>query len=306
MGEKVNTLQYVYGEVVLIENLLINYIILVLTTKISRKKVKVLRLLCASLLGAVYAIFQFYYPIFTLLPFKISLSILIIQISYYPVKGKEFTNLLLIFYVISILLGGCVIALILFNNQREGLTLSIYGVKSTTVALGVILGICGMIRVREMIIDVKLTKESILDISIWIDDNLIHTQGFTDTGCKVLDIITGKPILLVEYHAIEDILPKEVKDYYKEYDDTFDMDIEKKIVDINVLRRVRFVPFNTLDTTDTPYLLCFQTDKVEFDNKKYSHKIDKAYIGICKKKLSQKDEYHALINPKIIYLNGGY
>jgi len=186
------------------------------------------------------------------------------------------------------------------------MTLNIHGVKSSTVAIGVFIGILAIIKARELIINVALKDSNILDICITLQGKKIHTKGFTDTGCQVTDTITGKPILLVEYETIKEILPQEIQNYYTTYDETIDLEIDKKIPDVNILKRVRFIPYNTVSTRKNSYLLCYQFDAIELFDEKDNHRIDRAYVGICKRKLSQNHEFQALINPKLLYMNGGF
>ncbi|MPW25188.1 hypothetical protein GC105_05210 [Alkalibaculum sp. M08DMB] len=297
---------YIYGEVVLIENFLINFIILMITAKILRKRIKWLRIIPGALLGAIYSIMQFKYIIFTHFSFKIALSVFIIIITFYPINIKQFTNYMLLFYSISLLFGGCVIAIIILSNHSSNMTLNINGVKSSTITIGVFIGILVVIKARELMIDIKLRKTNILDIRIGLNSQTLYTKGFTDTGCHVTDPLNGKPILLVEYEAIKEILPLRLKNYYYTYDDKLDYDIDKKIMEIEILKKIRFVPFHTVNKDINSYMLCYQCDYIELYDNENTLRIDKSYIGICKTRLSQHREFQALINPKLLYMNGGF
>nr|WP_279624999.1 sigma-E processing peptidase SpoIIGA [Thermoanaerobacter siderophilus] len=81
-----------YLDVIFFENLIINYLILSLTRKFSKKGSKPIKLFLGALLGACYVL------IFFLLPYKmihevfakIILSLLIIYMAFTPKTLKEF------------------------------------------------------------------------------------------------------------------------------------------------------------------------------------------------------------------------
>ena len=81
----------IYVDIVLLENLCMNYIILFSTAYVLKLKRKHLRLIASSLIGAIYAILAYanIMPIYTNLAVKIILSICMIYIAYKPkhVKG---------------------------------------------------------------------------------------------------------------------------------------------------------------------------------------------------------------------------
>ncbi|MFZ7120425.1 MAG: sigma-E processing peptidase SpoIIGA [Eubacteriaceae bacterium] len=294
---------YVYGEVVIIENILINLIILIFTSKIIRKKNNIYRFIIASLFGAIYSIMQLQYDILNYIIIKIVLSILIITICFYPFSIRELINALLVFYGISFFFGGCVIALIFFMKANTDLTFQIKGVTSSIIIIGILISILIVIKIKSLIVDIKLKNcnTDIIDIVICIGNNKLRIKGFIDTGCSLLDNLTGKPILLTEYNEIKKILPIEIQKYYDNYTDKIDYDIDKKITDLNILKKIRFIPYNTINS-ENEYLLCFLVDYIELINNDFVQKIDKVCIGICKKNLSDNKQFQALINPKLLYV----
>lgn len=80
----------IYVDVVLIENLVMNYIILYATGIILKIKVKHLRLILASLIGAIYSIISYVVEVKVYSNFilKFILSIIIIYVAFNPQKAK--------------------------------------------------------------------------------------------------------------------------------------------------------------------------------------------------------------------------
>ena len=81
----------IYIDVVLIENLLMNYIILFATGVILKIKIKHIRLILASLVGAIYTIIAYISAlrIYSNIFLKFILSLIIIYIAFNPKSVKK-------------------------------------------------------------------------------------------------------------------------------------------------------------------------------------------------------------------------
>ena len=103
----------IYIDVVLFENLIMNYIILLATGIILKIKIKHLRLIIASLIGAIYSIFGYISNIkaYSNMILKIILSIIIIYVAYNPQDVKKMWKELWVLYLTSFAFGQkCIIA----------------------------------------------------------------------------------------------------------------------------------------------------------------------------------------------------
>ncbi|HRU41430.1 MAG TPA: sigma-E processing peptidase SpoIIGA, partial [Candidatus Diapherotrites archaeon] len=83
-GMKLET--YVYADIILLENLIMNYLILWSTARLTRYRHSKVKLLIASLLGAVYAVLSYFPGYGYLFTFymKILFSLLIVIVAYTP------------------------------------------------------------------------------------------------------------------------------------------------------------------------------------------------------------------------------
>ena len=95
----------IYIDVVLIENLLMNYIILFATGTVLKIKIKYIRILLASLVGAIYTIIAYILAlkIYSNIFLKFVLSLIIIYIAFNPKSVKKLFKFTLIFYLTSYL-----------------------------------------------------------------------------------------------------------------------------------------------------------------------------------------------------------
>ena len=104
----------IYVDVVLIENLCMNYIILFATAYIMKLKIRQIRIILSSFIGAIYAILVYSNAsvIYSNLVVKVILSITMTYIAFNPKNIKGLLKELALFYLVSFALGGCAFALL--------------------------------------------------------------------------------------------------------------------------------------------------------------------------------------------------
>lgn len=106
----------IYLDVVLLENLCMNYIILYATGFLYKTKRKIIRLLLASLIGAVYAVLSYLQilEIYSNLGLKILLSIGMVYLAFAPKTRKSFCKTVTSFLFNVFCIWGSSICLTLF------------------------------------------------------------------------------------------------------------------------------------------------------------------------------------------------
>ena len=134
----------VYLDVVFLENLIINYIIIFATGIISKAKIKYIRILMGSLVGALYSILYYIINLkmYSTVIIKIILSIVMIYISFKSKNFKTLAKQVLLFYLVSFVFGGAAIAIIYMVNSQDitiqnGVLVGSYTIK--TVLIGIII-----------------------------------------------------------------------------------------------------------------------------------------------------------------------
>ena len=131
----------VYLDIVLIENILMNYIILFATGFIQRLEMKQIRLIVSSLFGGMYAIASYLniIPIYSSFFMKILLSIIMVYIAFNMQNYKKMLKTILLFYLTSFVMGGCALALLYVINPQNinfenGVLVGTYPLKVTIIA----------------------------------------------------------------------------------------------------------------------------------------------------------------------------
>ena len=122
----------IYIEYVLIDNLVINYLILLLVKKTMKLKTNKLKMILSSLLGAVVAIIL---PLFDLpglisVIVKIALGVIMLLTLTRFYKFKEFVFSFLLFLGYTLfLVGASLVTLLAFGTSLELLSQGAYDIK---------------------------------------------------------------------------------------------------------------------------------------------------------------------------------
>ncbi len=292
----------IYIDVVLIENLIMNYIILLATGIILKIKIKHLRLITASLIGAIYTILTYVITIQIYSNFflKFILSMMIIYVAYNPPNVKKMWKYLLVFYLTSFVFGGAAFALIYIVKPQDilmknGLFLGTYPLKNVVLA-----GIVGFISVTTTfkIVKNKITKKDIYkEIKIEMNGKQIHLNAMLDTGNMLKDPITGNPVIVVEKIILYEILPKELLDNLEKILGGDLKNISEKVKD-KYIKKLKFIPFSSLGRQNG-MLVGIKPDFVEIVEEQKTQKRNDIIIGIYEKSLTKDGRYRALMGIEV-------
>lgn len=205
----------IYIDIILMENLIMNFIILYATGLVLKRKIKNIRLILASLLGAVYSLLAYIstFEIYTNMILKIILSILIVYIAFNAQNVKQIGKDLLLFYLISFVFGGAAFALIYIIKpqdilMRNGLFLGTYPLK--TVMLGAIIAFIIVITAFKIVKSKFSAKDMYCKIKIKLNEKQIETNAMIDTGNLLKEPITNTPVIVVEHTLLYECIPKEI------------------------------------------------------------------------------------------------
>ncbi len=297
---------YVYGDVVLLENFIMNFIILWCTARLLKYKRSWIWLGLAALLGAVYALcsyFPDYHVFFT--PFmKVLFSLLIITVAYWPRHNREFTKLIAVFYIISFVFGGAAFGFFYFLNGLKYVSYGAFYIKDFPVKTLIVSVVLAFIAVKYGwdFVQYRFKREKIItEINISLDNKRAAILALVDTGNSLNEPITKAPVVVVEYASIKELLPQNIQEIFeKDHESDFTL-IARIMSDSNLVTRFRVIPFKSLGK-ENGMLLGFKPDEVQLVENNKQQSIKNIIVGIYSKKLSNSGEYSALIHPDILNL----
>ena len=273
----------IYIDIVLVENIIMNFIILFATAIILKIKIKYIRIFVASLLGAVYSVIAYMgiLKLYSNIIMKILLSILIVYIAFNPQSIKKMWKNLVIFYLTSFIFGGVAFALIYILKPQDilmknGLFLGTYLLKS--VLLGAIISLL-VILVGFKIVKGKFSKKDMFcDLEIKINNKIVKTTAMIDTGNCLKEPISNIPVIVLEHTLLYECIPKQILN--------------------NLDNIIGLIPYSSLGKQNG-MLLGIKPEYVKISAEEKEKKIN-VIIGMYNKSLTKRGEYRALIGVECI------
>lgn len=290
----------VYIDVLFAVNMIINYLLLLATSKITRHSTSAVRIVLGSFAGAVYAVCMFFPQIKALytVAAKIAVSFILVAISFNIKRVKSFFKTVCVFYITSFIFGGISLGIFYFTGTGTGtgtvisngifyynLSLRLL-IISSAIAYGVIRllwKVCKSDKMRDF-----------KQIEIFLNGKNVSLNALVDTGNMLNDPITQTPVVVAEFERIKNILPHNFNTLYTElYHSPESIIINDNISEI--ASRLRIIPFTSLGANES-MLLGFKPDAIKIENTLREDII----IGIYGNNLSRNKDYDALLNPEII------
>ena len=205
----------IYIDIIIVENLIMNYIILYATGLISKSKKSYLRMFLASLIGAIYATLEYVLKvnIYSNIILKTILSIIIVYVAFYPQNAKKMCKQIVLFYVTTFTFGGIATYLIYVLKPqniiiKNGMYVGTYVLK--VIFIGAIVGTIILAIAFKMAKNKLTQKDMICKVKIKLNGKEETVEAMVDTGNMLKEPITGTPVVVVERTSLYELLPKEI------------------------------------------------------------------------------------------------
>lgn len=290
----------IYLDLILLENIVMNYIIILATGMICRVNIKYFRIFLSSLLGAVYAIITYVVnlEIYTNQITKILVSVCMVYIAFNSCSVKVMLKQLIIFYLTSFCFGGA--AYYLLYNLSPNLIKSINGalVGTYPIKIAVLGGILGffVVNISFKIIKSKLTKKDMIyEIDIVYKENKATIKVILDTGNLLTDPITKIPVVIVEAQKLKNIIPEKILNNIENviYNNGFE-DIDEEIK-----TRCSIIPFSSIGKNNG-IIIGFRPDYIKIYTSDGEEIRRKVIIGIHNNKIAKNGIYSGLIGLNLL------
>ncbi len=295
----------IYIDVIIMENIIMNYIILWVTGKFLKAGSSGIRLFLAALTGAGYMVLMIMLPgvkvYYTFLG-KFLLSLLIVAIAFSPAKINSFLKSLAAFYITTFIFAGAAFAFIYINNTggivKNGVIYIFWESKWTTLLLSIITSII-ILRVFWELVQSRISKEKLLrNVEVYFEKKVIAVSALVDTGNSLRDPLTNLPVMVIEFSVLEEILPDEIKEIFIGKRDEDLALVSSIVTKSNWLSRFRLIPFTSLGK-ENGMLIGFKPDCIKIGDDIDKRDIKNVIVGIYNKALSRNEHYRALLSPEL-------
>ena len=293
----------VYIDVVLIENLIMNYIIIFATGIILKIKMKQIRIILGSLIGAIYTIIAYVsnLRIYSNFILKFILSIIIVYVSFNPQTQKQLWKSLLIFYLTSLVFGGAAFAIIYVVRPQEILRNNqlIFGTTSMKIILfSAILAFIVIILAFKIVKNKISKKDMFCDIEVKINEEIIKTKAMIDTGNFLKEPITNKPVVVIEHTLLYDCIPKQILNNIEQILGGDFTNVPEEIRE-EYISKLKFIPFSSLGKQNG-MLIGINAKYIKIKSEENENINENVIVGIYNKSLTKRGEYRALIGIELI------
>ncbi len=280
-----------YIEYVFAENFLIDFILLFITGKLIKKVIVYKRLVAASVVGAAYVILAAYISKDFMTGFivKFSVSVLMLTIAFDSKGILNTIRIVICFYIISLIMVGVITALYYLTYDR------------LTVNAIIISLFLGYIALHFFFREVKsrIDKSNYMrSVTIKIGECKKSLNAFIDTGNELVDPMTGKPVIVTNINSIRNILGEElykaILNFYNDQECNYE-----KLLNEYSNKNLKIIRYNTISSKGEK-LVILTPDNLSIKSKHNEITNVDAVIGIYPEKISQKEDYDALLFNKIL------
>lgn len=296
----------VYLDILFLLNLVMDYFIFWLLCKIINKRISRKRIFVGSFVAALIYCFIVIVPILKLISiwiYLILLPVIPIIIIFKPSTIKEFIQLFIMSNLTAIAIGGLGFALYYWVKQSN-ITGYFITMENGNFSIWLLListfGSYILIRIFNYYIKKRnIGIQKLYSLQVVFRNSKVHIKALLDTGNKVYDPITKYPVIIVEYKAIDMLLPEEIREIYN-----------KKNEDITLLvqvagksefgSRIRLIPYHSLGNPNG-ILLGFKADEVLINYEKGNWKsIQDVIIAVYNYELDLQKTYSALLHADFV------
>ena len=237
----------VYIDLLFSINLIINYLLLLLSSKAVKLHPKRRRILLGALLGA-FGAFSIFLPTPNSqalasaldIVYKITLCVLMTACTHGMRQKRVFVRALCSFVLISFACAGVTLSLIL-TLKPAGATATMNSIYINISPLNLIICVTASYLILKLIerlsSRIKVTNDT-YQIKVTYDNNIINCKGLLDTGSSLKDIYNGDPVIVLS----PDLLPDNIEN----------------------LRGYRCIPFQSLGASNG-ILPAFRPEKCEIE-----------------------------------------
>ena len=265
----------VYIDIYLLENIIINLFLLLLTFKLLRMDYKKRNVYLAALLGGVYGLVIFCnVKILSSVVLKILVPTIMIYISMEKRNFKFIFKSVVIFFMLAFMLSGiCFSTVQMQNTYLVGQEFVIKNNSAKFIVLSVAITFIFITRIVDLLKDRAMVKNFLYDIYITEGTRTVLVKGFLDTGNELREPVTNLPCIIVE----------------NTYFNQFEIDEDKKFI----------IKYDTIN--EVGEVRGFKGQNIMIRNEEANNwrKVEAIICG-CERKLSKEDEFQALLSRGIV------
>ena len=278
--------QVIYIDVLICVNLVINYFLILATSKFLYLRLKRLRLILGEVLGAVYSLYILLpdYPVFVSLITRLFMAATIMGTVFGFKNLKILAKSVAYFFVVSFLFSGIMFGMWYVFRPR-GMAINngvVYFNISPLLLIASSLVAYTVIEITNRILEKKENKNLVCSVLVKVGERQVNFAAKVDTCNSLREPFSNLPVIVASEEVLKPILPQDFWPFTKGNE-------MQNFEDF----KIRFIPFQTV--SGEGLLPAFKPDVVKIKNDFEKE----AYIAVCSKEVLP-DGTFSLINPLLI------
>ena len=277
-------------EYALVDNLVINFLILYLSSLILKSKKNNWLFFISATLGAIVSLIipLLVLPNWIMIVYKLLLGWVMVRIALRPMGIKANLIYFLVFLFITALMGGvCFAVIFLLSGEISASSVFLYNLEIPVGAVLLVVSLVGLTiaKLFKAFYRKKMFGNFIFDAEVLNDKKNIEFQVYLDSGNTLIDPLTNKSVVIIEYSIFKKI-----------YDISLEKIITKKITQDDI-KNSRYIDYGTIGGKSK--MLVFEVDCFKIKTKDKDIVIDNQIFGLSLTKLKNCFDCEALIGPDI-------
>ncbi len=299
-GGASSVVKYIYADVLWLVNLGVNYLLLLATGKLTGRHIRPWRLLAASAAGSVYAVSALFLPLSSAFSFpaRLAFGVFMVGVCFPSQMNLSFVTVTAAFFLCSAITAGTAYSL-LYTGASKALSASLLGGYDPSVHWWVVLLSLVVLSAFPVLARIGGYRPGqplpLLTIEVTVQGRKIGLVALVDTGNNLRDPVSGLPVVVVDWDALRNVIPKEATSFFLSTWDRIPADLS----DTSVGRRLRLIPFESL-SGQKGVLPGFRPDKVILTHKDGKKTARNAIVGVSGERLSPNGLYQALVHPDLV------
>lgn len=296
----------IYIDVLFLVNFFMDFLLLMLTSKISKRPTTLFRIFLAAIVGTALFCLGLIYPKGTFKAIKplyaLVVSIIMVKLGFPKMGLKTSLRILTIFYLTAFTLSGTMNAIYYNTKLGNYFRLVIKGEKESKITIGVLalLAIVSYLIVKLLIgkiIKDKEKRKTIFEVTLVSNGKEIVIKGLLDTGNSLKEPIGRKPVNIIELSAAKELFAKDFMTVIENFYISGELQLNADTT--NYLNKIRMVPFQSVGESKG-MLVAVQIDSLYIAKEGDEIQVIKPYVAIYNKELSVNNQYKMLLHPELM------
>ncbi|NLZ28532.1 MAG: sigma-E processing peptidase SpoIIGA [Firmicutes bacterium] len=288
-----------YLDLLIFTNLCMDYCLLYAVGRLTHRRSGVGKLLLGALGGVLPAVCFTIFPVSNILwiIFVMITPFFMVGLAYFPLKVRDYIFMGSLMFLLAFVFCGCI--LVLLNLQPVAMAVDKPVFLLHLLMIGFLF--TGVLSFFQPFLEGRKWQALMhARVQVYMDDRKQTIAAYLDTGNRVREPFSRKPVIIVNHQSLQKIIPGDI---YKLFKSDFDsVKVMESISDPSLSLRFYLIPVTGLGGR-TELLLGFRPDRIKITRGGESREIgSQVAIGIHKHNFNNSGEYEALIPPEVLQL----